>query len=209
MTCVSDSSRKRLKFDRLATVALTVLLSACAAPGSALLPEIDSWETRTSVLGGLDDWEFGGRIAVKTATDGFNGKLRWAQQRDEFSATASGPLGAGAIRIDGDGQSVTLTDKDGVQSELQDAELEFRSRYGWSIPLASLRYWALGIPDPSAPAETRVNDQGQLETLLQRDWSVSFSRYDEGGGQLMPKVLTAENSDTRVRLVIDHWIFFD
>jgi outer membrane biogenesis lipoprotein LolB len=38
---------------------------------------------------------------------------------------------------------------------------------------------------------------------------VTFSRYDEGGGQLMPKVLTAENDDTRVRLVIDYWIFFD
>ena len=29
------------------------------------------------------------------------------------------------------------------------------------------------------------------------------------GGQSMPSRLTAENSDTRVRLVIDHWIFFD
>jgi hypothetical protein len=26
---------------------------------------------------------------------------------------------------------------------------------------------------------------------------------------MMPKVLTAENADTRVRLVIDYWIFFD
>lgn len=209
MTCVSDSSLKLRKSGRLAAVVLTMLLSACAAPRSALLPEIDSWETRASVLGGLEDWEFAGRIAVKTATDGFNGKLRWAQQHNEFSATASGPLGAGAIRIDGDGYSVTLTDKDGIRSELQNAELEFRYRYGWSIPIASLRYWALGIPDPSAPAETRINDHGQLETLLQRDWSVSYSRYDVGGGQLLPKVLTAENSDTRVRLVIDHWIFFD
>jgi len=174
-----------------------------------MLPEIDSWDARKRVLAGLDEWEFKGRIAVKTTTDGFNGKLRWAQDKDDFSATASGPLGAGAVRIEGDRQSVLLTDKDGVTTELVNAELEFRDRYGWTIPVASLRYWALGIPDPSAPADMEFNEDGQLKNLTQRDWSVSFSRYDEGGGQLMPKVLTAENSDTRVRLVIDYWIFFE
>lgn len=207
---MSDSSLKLPDRNRLiAALAAALLLAGCAAPKSALLPNIDNWDTRTHILGGLGEWEFGGRIAVKTATDGFNGKLRWAQHDDAFSATASGPLGAGAIRIEGDGRAVTLTDKDGVRSELENAELEFRHRYGWSIPIESLRYWALGIPDPSAPAETEVNENGQLARLLQRDWSVSFSRYDEGGGQLMPKVLTAENSDTRVRLVVDYWVFFE
>ena len=102
-----------------------------------------------------------------------------------------------------------LTDKDGLRTELEDAELEFRLRYGWTIPAQSLRYWALGVPDPSVAAVTEIDENGRLTGLRQRDWSVTFSRYAEGGGQMMPKVLTAENSDTRVRLVIDHWIFFD
>ncbi len=185
------------------------VLAGCAAPKSALLPELDDWSARQQVLAGLDQWEFSGRIAVKTAADGFNGKLRWSQERDAFEATASGPLGAGAVRIEGDGRSVVLTDKDGIRTELADAELEFRLRYGWTIPVRSLRYWALGVPDPAAPADTVIDDAGQLASLRQRDWSVTFSRYAEGGGQMMPKVLTAENADTRVRLVIDYWIFFD
>ena len=174
-----------------------------------MLPEISSWPARTQVLAELDEWEFSGRIALKTETDGFNGKLRWAQTGDDFTATVSGLLGLGAVRLEGDDRSVIMTDKDGVRTELEDAELELYYRYGWTIPVASLRYWALGIPDPTSPAETSFNDDGQLLSLVQRDWSVSISRYGEGGGQLMPKVLTAENSDTRVRLVIDHWIFFD
>lgn len=173
------------------------------------MPELEDWNAREQVLAGLDQWEFSGRIAVKTATDGFNGKLRWAQESDAFEATASGPLGAGAVRIAGDGRSVVLTDKDGVRTELDDAELDFRLRYGWTIPVQSLRYWALGVPDPAAPADTVIDENGQLSSLQQRDWSVTFSRYAEGGGQMMPKVLTAENSDTRVRLVIDYWIFFE
>lgn len=208
---MSDYSLSRLDALRLgaASVATVLLLAGCATPRSAALPEIETWSARTSVLAGLDEWEFSGRIAVKTDIDGFNGKLRWAQDEDQFSATASGPFGAGAVRIEGDTQTVTITDNEGIQTELGSAEAEFRYRYGWSIPIASLRFWALGIPDPAVPAETELNDAGQLLHMTQRGWSVSFSRYAEGGGQLMPKVLSAENSDTRVRLVIDHWIFFD
>ena len=207
---MSASSLKRHSaILRLFTAALvTALAGGCATPKSAALPDIPDWSARQNVLAGLDEWEFSGRIAVKTANDGFNGKLRWAQERDAFEVTASGPLGAGAVRIESDGRSVTLTDKDGVSTELEDAELEFRYRYGWTIPVTSLRYWALGIPDPSGPADTVINENGQLDSLRQRDWSVTFSRYADGGGQLMPKVLTAENADTRVRLVIDYWIFF-
>ena len=186
-----------------------LLISGCAAPRSALLPEIDSWDTRARVLADLDKWEFSGRIAVKTESDGFNGKLRWSQDQENYRATVSGPLGVGTLRLDGDDRSVVMTDKDGVRTELDDAELELRRRHGWTIPIASLRYWALGIPDPSAAAEFKVDGEGRLESLVQRDWSVRITRYDVGGGQQMPKLLVAENPDTRVRLVIDHWIFFD
>lgn len=202
---------KRRKLSQLIAVAVATgsLIAGCAAPRSALLPDIDNWDTRAAVLAGLDEWQFSGRIAVKTDTDGFNGKLRWAQDGNAFSATVSGPLGMGTVKIEGDDESITMTDKDGVRTELEDAELELRYRYGWTIPVASLRYWALGIPDPSADAETAFDDAGRLESLTQRDWAVSISRYADGGGQQMPKLLTAENPDTRVRLVIDYWIFFD
>ncbi len=190
-------------------MAAVLLLAGCVTPRSAALPDIGDWGSRVLVLGGLDEWQFSGRIAVRTESEGFNGKLRWAQSDNDFTATASGPLGAGAIRIEGDGRSFTLTDKDGVRSKLRNAELELRERYGWTIPVLSLRFWALGIPDPAMPAETSFNADGRLENLKQRGWSVNISRYAEGGGQMMPKILTAENSDTRVRLVIDHWIFSD
>ena len=109
---------------RIAPVAALLLTCGCAAPNSALLPDIDAWETRTLVLAALDDWQFHGRIAVRSEIDGFNGKLRWTQEQNEFSATASGPLGAGAIRIEGDNASVVLTDKDGIRTILEDAEAE-------------------------------------------------------------------------------------
>ena len=135
------------------SLAALLLLAGCAAPKSALLPDISAWESRQAVLAGLESWEFGGRIAVRTGNDGFNGKLRYAQDEEGFQATVSGPLGIGTVRLEGDDRSVTLTDKDGIRTELHDAELELRYRYGWTIPVASLRYWALGIPDPAEDNE--------------------------------------------------------
>lgn len=160
------------------------------------------------MLGNLQEWEFIGRIAVKAADEGFNGKFNWAQNDEAFNASVGGPLGIGTVRIESDGRSVVLTDNDGVQTSLNDAETELRYRYGWTIPVTSLRYWALGIPDPSMAAETEFDAGGLLVQLRQRGWVVEISRYREGGGQPMPRILSATNADTRVRMVIDRWLFY-
>jgi len=187
-----------------------IALSGCATTRQGTsLPDISNWELRQEVLGGLREWQFKGRIAVKAGDEGFDGKFNWSQKDDAFSATVGGPLGIGMVRIEGDDRSIVLTDKDGSETVLVDAELELYYRYGWTIPIASLRYWALGIPDPRTPAETQIDERGRLVQLRQNDWVVEISRYREEAGQDMPRNLTATNTNTRVRMVIDKWIFFE
>ncbi len=203
------SSRARLNPGGPAALlaASFLLLSACAVRQGALLPEIGDWEQRKAVLGAVDDWEFAGRVGVRAGDEGFNGKLRWTQKNDRFRATVSGPLGIGTVRLEGDGRRIVLTDKDGLRTVLDDAESELYLRYGWTIPVTSLRYWALGIPDPSLDVRTEFDDAGQLARLEQGGWIVSIGAYREGGGQSMPRRLTASGSNTRVRIVVDNWRF--
>ena len=194
----------------LSLVAFLLALSGCASSRPVIdLPELSSWELRQEVLGNISSWEFKGRIAVKAGDEGFNGKFRWTQTADEFSATVGGPLGVGTVRIEGDDRTIVLTDKDGVETLLVDPEAELYYRYGWTIPVSSLRYWALGIPDPDRVAATQLDDQGRLSSLQQGNWQVTISRYREAAGQSLPHTLTAINPDTRVRMVIDTWSFFD
>lgn len=188
-------------------VATTLVLQACATRQSLELPELPDWDTRQAVLSSIEHWEFSGRIGVSTGGEGFNGKLRWAQLGGDFRATVSGPLGVGTVRIEGNDELVALTDKNGEVTELADVELDLQLRYGWTIPLVSLRYWALGLPDPGDPAVTRFDEYGMLSELEQSGWTVSIGEYRVGGGQPMPRRITAENADTRVRLVIDSWLF--
>ena len=187
----------------------TALLAGCATRQSLELPELGGWEQRRYLLEQLDEWEFNGRIGVVAGDDGFNGSLRWAQDGERFAATVSGPLGIGTVRLEGNGRRVRLTDNEGNVTDLDDAERDLYLRYGWTIPVRSLRFWALGIPDPALPADTEFDDDGFLTTLRQDGWTVRITRYGEGGGQAMPTRLNAENSATTVKLVIHRWSFFD
>lgn len=186
------------------------VITGCAAVRPTLeLPDISTWELRQTVLGSISDWEFKGRIAVKAGDEGFNGKFNWTQDGDVFYATVSGPLGIGTVRITGGDQTIVLTDKDGMETVLVDPEAELYTRYGWTIPIASLRFWVLGIPDPALPAETELDESGHLVRLVQSHWVVEISRYRNAAGQQLPHTLTATNPNTRVRMVIDKWTFFD
>jgi len=190
-----------------AGLGLAVLLAGCAIERGIALPPMDDWETRRAVLGRVSEWSFSGRIGVSAGDEGFNGRLRWSQRQDSYEATVSGPFGAGSVRLDGDGRRVRLTDPEGEVTELVDAEHDLHTMYGWTIPVASLRYWALGIPDPATPAVTEFGEDGQLARLAQNSWVVEIGQYREASGQPMPRRITASSTETRVRLVIDGWTF--
>lgn len=197
----------RRPFPKLLLPFLTVLISGCVTSKSLELPELSDWESRQEILAGVDEFEFAGRIGVRAGDEGFNGQLWWRQDGVVFRARISGPLGAGTVFINGDRGEITVTGRDGVITELHDAEAELRQMYGWTIPVTSLRFWALGIPNPASPAETEFGDDGRLAKLHQRNWQVDITQYREGGGQLLPRRLTAVNNDVKVRLVIDTWVF--
>lgn len=184
-----------------------LLLSGCATQRGHELGDITDWESRKAVLTATTRWEFSGRIGVSAANEGFNGKIWWWQRDDYYRATISGPLGVGAIRIDGENRQVTVTAEDGEIIEMQDAEIELRQRYGWTIPLNSLRYWVLGVPDPASPADLEFGEQHMLLKMQQGAWTVIIDQYREGGGQQMPRRIVAVNDDARVRLVFDRWVF--
>ena len=65
---------------------------------------------------------------------------------------------------------------------------------------------AIPVSGPRAPG---IESMDSVSVEEQGDWIVTISRYADGGGQPMPRILTATNPDTRVRMVIDRWSFFE
>jgi len=207
VTSSAPAAARRAAVGRI-TVGLLVALSGCATQPPGELPPIGDFDERRDVLSALDAWAFSGRIAVRDGDDGFNGNLHWEQRRDYFDARVSGPLGAGTVLIAGDADKVTITDDDGEVTALADPERTLEARYGWRIPVGSLSWWALGLPDPSRPATSEVDESGRLASLEQGGWSVDIDQYRGAGGASMPRRLTARQGSARVRLVIDRWTFY-
>jgi outer membrane biogenesis lipoprotein LolB len=68
-----------------------------------------------------------------------------------------------------------------------------------------LRYWLLGVPDPSAPFELARNDQDRAQSLSQAGWRVVYDRYVPVESDVLPARVILSREDVRVRVVIDHW----
>jgi len=185
-----------------------VVLGGCAVERGINLPDMPDWQARWGVLQSIREWSFSARIGVVSGDDGFNGRLRWRQFDERFEASVSGPLGAGTVRINGNRERITVTESDGSMTVLANPEADLYFRYGWTIPVNSLRFWALGIPDPDLPAAIDFGDGGTISRLDQGGWTVDIGQYQDGGGQRMPRRINAVNDDARVRLVIDDWVFY-
>ena len=78
-------------------------------------------------------------------------------------------------------------------------------RMGFEPPLASLRYWMQGVPDPAGPGTETPDAQGYLGSLVQSDWTVTFGAYMQTADGALPQKLTVTRGTVRVRLILDSW----
>lgn len=181
---------------------IVLLLTACAAVPPA--PEA-GWPAERDALVALENWSLKGRIAVATEEQGVSGSIRWQQDTDQTDFSFRGPLGSGSFRIQGDGDSLRLTTKDGSDRVLDDPDSGFREALGFDLPFRSMRYWVRGVPAPSSEAETRFGSDGRLDSFSQAGWSVEYTSFVQVESRVLPRRLTIGNGDVRLKLGISEW----
>ena len=151
----------------------------------------------------IETFQVDGRAA--SAELGFRADLRWLERADRhFELRLAGPFGAGAVELRGDPFMVEVRSSEGVQ-QTADPEGWIRNRYGWTLPLSGLRYWALGIPNPRLPSQPSLDAQGRLATLIQAGWKLTYSEYHREGEYDLPRRFEADNGQVRLKLLIDRW----
>lgn len=190
---------------RVAAVLFTGLLVA-GCPSMPQRPvEAQSWDARLSELQARESFSLAGRVAVAAGEDGFNARLRWQQSGATSELALDGPMGAGGVRIVSDGEQLQVATSRGEQLDAEAARAEIERRIGFEPPLASLRYWVLGVPDPSSPAETVLDAEARLASLVQGGWRIDYTEYAAVEGRWMPRKLTLRHGEVRVRLLVDNW----
>ena len=197
------SAARRLRASSLALSFLAVLASCKTLPPAP--PESAPWEVRKAALQSRDKFDLKGRIAVAAGQEGFNAKLRWQQRGRQSDLALDGPLGVGGVRITSEGNSLKVLNARGQQLDSDAAKQEMRSKLGFDPPIASLRYWVLGVPDPATPADETLDESKRLATLKQAGWQIDYTAYASVRGQSLPSKATLTREGVRVRLFVDDW----
>jgi outer membrane lipoprotein LolB len=188
----------------VAASCVVVVLAGCKTLPPAP-PESAPWDVRKAALQARDQFDLKGRIAVAVAQEGFNAKLRWQQRGKQSNLALDGPLGVGGVRITSNGDSLKVLNAHGQQLDSEAAKQEINSKLGFEPPIASLRYWVLGVPDPATTSEEVLDDSKRLATLKQDGWQIDYTAYANVRGQSLPSKATLTREDVRVRLFVDDW----
>jgi outer membrane lipoprotein LolB len=164
-----------------------------------------NWLTRRDQLRALDDWRMEGRIALNVGRKGYTGTVSWEQDGEALDFRFRGPFGFGGFRIHGGSDRLRVKTTRGDEFWVTDPEEEMAERFGFSLPVYSMRYWILGVSDPALEADEAVNHEGFLEALEQSGWDVTFDRYETHHGEILPGRLVMEKDNIRIRVVTDGW----
>jgi len=195
----------RSKWLRLGAVVALAALAACRTVPPTLPPGT-AWEVRRPELQARDHFQLTGRVAVAAGGEGFNANLRWTQDGARSQLTLEGPLGVGGAQVTASGDDLTLVTSRGEHIDSEAAHAALATRLGFDPPLASLRYWVLGVPDPSQPASESLDPaQQRLSSLTQDGWRIDYQGYASANGQALPARLTLQRDSVRVRLFVDNW----
>jgi outer membrane lipoprotein LolB len=192
---------RRLLSIFLCPAVLAAALAGCVATRPVPAPPASGWEQRAAALQRLESWQLDGRAAVAVGTQGWQATLDWRQRRESTEVHLSGPLGIGAMVLKRTPDGISLNGappSDAVLAQLQE-------RLGFDLPLDRLRYWLLGVPDPSAAFELKRNEQDRASQLTQDEWTIDYDRYMPVGADSLPAHLVLNRAGVRVRIAVDHW----
>ncbi len=182
---------------RLGTACFVLLLSACAS----LTTKQDGFYSHAarSHLYDMQAWHLEGRIAITAPNDSWSANIEWKHRPDSEKIKLSGPLGQGAVVIEvSDG--VVKIDRGGgnIQTSTQ-PEHFIHQQLGMFVPLKSLRFWAIGLPEP------KEDFQETVDGFVQDEWLIAYKELQQIGVESMPHKMAVSNDKVKLKLIIDQW----
>lgn len=164
----------------------------------------DHWDVRSEQLQKIDRFlmqargSYGRLVPVKT-------DLRWQQNADgSFDLRVAGPFGIGATTITGTPDNVQVRSR-GNTYQSNNPEQWIQDKMGWTLPLAGLRFWILGMPSPHSDADIDLDREGRVLTLEQDGWTLNYTEYQKAGSHQLPRKFDVSNSDVKLKIVVDSW----
>ncbi len=163
-------------------------------------PETLYSKTTRENLYNLEQWSFEGRLGLTGIKDSWQANINWQHRSSNEEIRLSGPLGQGATIIKLTGTLVTIDrGNDKIQTSLE-PEAFISQQLGMFVPVRSLRYWVIGVPEPGSPyVEAGLG-------FRQAGWLIEYKQMQRVNAQNMPRRITVTNEKVKLKIMIDQWI---
>ncbi|MBK8817097.1 MAG: outer membrane lipoprotein LolB [Methylococcaceae bacterium] len=176
---------------------MALILSACAGFTSSPVGVYSS--APNAHLYTIKSWHLEGRLAVIAHNDSWSASIDWGHLPDVETIKISGPLGQGAVAIELNPESVTI-DRGGGDIQTSNQPQKFISQQlGLDVPLESLRFWAIGLPEASSEF------QKTTDGFIQNGWLISYKEMQHAGNEILPRKMSVSKNNMRLKLIIDQW----
>ena len=193
--------RVAINAKRLVGCWLVLMLVGCAS--APVEPEVHYAATAREQLYKLERWSFEGRLALTGKNDSWSASINWGHKSDDEKIKLSGPLGQGATIIQLTGDLVTIDRGDEKAQSSTQPEAFINQQLGMFVPVRSLRYWVIGLPEPTSPYIATATG------FTQAGWLIDYKQMQSVDKQSMPHKITVSNEQVKLKLIIDQWVLND
>lgn len=198
--------KKLLRNAPLCLMVLTigVALSGCVSlSGTPKTPY--SAAQQQQLLPNLKYWQAEGKIAFKMGDERQSASFQWQQHNKNYAVHIFGPFGHGSTWVKRTSHGVTLENAKLGNHRADSAEELMQTLVGWQVPVSNMQYWIKGQTAPDSKAETTLNNEGFIASLVQQGWQVSISSYQTVERWQLPQKIIATRDDMRIMVVIKQW----
>jgi outer membrane lipoprotein LolB len=184
---------------------LLALLAGCAPFQAETVRPTPAGEAAKQALYSIQFWRMEGRIGVQTAEDAWQANLFWEHEPAQDRLRVSGPLSQGMVSIIVQKDLIYINEGNGVTQLSRDPDAMLRERLGFAVPLASLRYWILGVPNPEQNATTIPAGGDSSGGFEQAGWLVRVERSREIENRTLPQRLLIQGHGVKLKIIGDNW----
>ncbi len=189
------------KMIQLVVGLLVLLVSGCSSVPTVPEPRYET-QARQSLYK-LQRWSFDGRLAITGKNDAWSASVNWVHTVDDEKIKLAGPLGQGATFIQLSGNLVTIDRGDNKPLTSTQPELFINQQLGLFVPVQSLRYWVVGVPEPSS--RYNLTPTG----FTQAGWLIDYKQTQPVDSRVMPYKISVSNEQLKLKLIIDQWVLND
>lgn len=181
-------------------------LAGCAITPPPKAMDHDAWLQHVRSVHAIERWQVSAKLLGDREGEKFRARFLWQQYQSGYEIQLLSAFGNQLALIKSTGSQVEVTTSKGQRYVDRDAQALTKRLFNIELPIARMRYWSLGVPDPEERHEPiEFNELGYARAFNQAGWSVQYQSYQQDLAIPLPREFSMRNADFRARVIVASW----